>query len=75
MSAAESRDIAKEVAAKKGCKVYDVESPEARAVHAGRLCAALKQFIDPKQPKLVLMPHTYQVRDFAPKLATALAAR
>src|SRR6185369_16145003 len=25
-----------------------------------------------KQPKLVLMPHTYQVRDFAPQLATAL---
>ena len=34
--------------------------------------AALKQFIAQKQPKLVLMPHTYQVRDFAPKLATAL---
>ena len=28
-------------------------------------------FIEQKQPKLVLMPHTYQVRDFAPKLATA----
>ncbi|PYX49213.1 MAG: electron transfer flavoprotein subunit alpha/FixB family protein, partial [Acidobacteria bacterium] len=25
-----------------------------------------------KQPKLVLMPHTYQVRDFVPKLATAM---
>ena len=36
------------------------------------LVAALKDFIDQKQPKLVLMPHTYQVRDFAPQLATAL---
>ena len=25
-----------------------------------------------QQPKLVLMPHTYQVRDFVPKLATAM---
>ena len=28
--------------------------------------AALKGFIQQKQPTLVLMPHTYQVRDFAP---------
>ena len=34
--------------------------------------AALKTFIEQKQPQLVLMPHTYQVRDFAPKLATSL---
>ncbi|MGB9105925.1 MAG: electron transfer flavoprotein subunit alpha/FixB family protein, partial [Terriglobales bacterium] len=34
--------------------------------------AALKQFIGQRQPRLVLMPHTYQVRDFAPQLAAAL---
>jgi electron transfer flavoprotein alpha subunit len=34
--------------------------------------AALKDFINQKKPTLVLMPHTYQVRDFAPQLATAL---
>src|SRR6201987_4350871 len=33
---------------------------------------ALKKFIQEKQPKLVLFPHTYQVRDFAPRLALAL---
>ena len=33
---------------------------------------ALKQFISEKQPKLVLFPHTYQVRDFAPRLALGL---
>jgi electron transfer flavoprotein alpha subunit len=33
---------------------------------------ALKVFIGEKQPKLVLFPHTYQVRDFAPRLALAL---
>ena len=33
---------------------------------------ALKHFVADKQPKLVLFPHTYQVRDFAPRLALAL---
>jgi electron transfer flavoprotein alpha subunit len=33
---------------------------------------ALKQLIEKHQPTFVLFPHTYQVRDFAPKLATAL---
>jgi electron transfer flavoprotein alpha subunit len=30
---------------------------------------ALKQVIDAAKPELILFPHTYQVRDFAPKLA------
>ena len=33
---------------------------------------ALKQLIAAHQPSFVLFPHTYQVRDFAPKLATAM---
>ncbi len=33
--------------------------------------AALRQLLDRVQPRLVLFPHTYQVRDFAPKLAAA----
>jgi electron transfer flavoprotein alpha subunit len=33
---------------------------------------ALKQLIESHQSGYVLFPHTYQVRDFAPKLATAL---
>jgi electron transfer flavoprotein alpha subunit len=32
----------------------------------------LKEFLRDHPAKLVLMPHTYQVRDFVPKLATAL---
>jgi electron transfer flavoprotein alpha subunit len=32
--------------------------------------AALEQLIRKTSPRLVLFPHTYQVRDFAPKLAT-----
>jgi len=33
---------------------------------------ALKQLIEAHQPTYVIFPHTYQVRDFAPKLATAM---
>ena len=64
--------IANEVAAKKVAKVYDVESAALSAYTPDAFSAALKQFLETKQPKLVLMPHTYQVRDFIPKLATAM---
>ena len=64
--------IATEVAAKKLAKVYDVESPKLEPYTPDAFAAALKQLIEAKQPKLVLMPHTYQVRDFVPKLATAM---
>jgi electron transfer flavoprotein alpha subunit len=33
---------------------------------------ALRQLIEGQKPDLVLLPHTYQVRDFAPKLAASL---
>ena len=33
---------------------------------------AFRQLIAMHQPKYVVLPHTYQVRDFAPKLATAM---
>jgi electron transfer flavoprotein alpha subunit len=33
---------------------------------------ALRQVIDSTKPELILLPHTYQVRDFAPKLAASL---
>jgi electron transfer flavoprotein alpha subunit len=64
--------IAAEVAGKKVGKVYAVESPKLDPYTPDAFVAALKQFTTSKQPKLVLMPHTYQVRDFIPKLATAL---
>jgi electron transfer flavoprotein alpha subunit len=64
--------FAGEIAAKKVAKVYAVESPKLEPYTPDAFSAALKQFIESKQPKLVLMPHTYQVRDFVPKLATAI---
>src|SRR3954470_6776190 len=64
--------IAAEVAAKKIAKVYAIESAKLEPYTPDSFAAALQQFLSSKQPKLVLMPHTYQVRDFVPKLATAM---
>lgn len=64
--------IASEVAGKKVAKVYDVESPKFASYTPDAFATGLKQFLQSKQPSLVLMPHTYQVRDFVPKLATAM---
>src|SRR5581483_8364140 len=55
--------IAGEVAGKKLAKVYDVESPKLEPYTPDAFAAGLKQFLGSRQPKLVLMPHTYQVRD------------
>ena len=64
--------FAAEVAGKKLAKVYAIENPKLEPYTPDGFAAALKQFIGSKQPRLVLMPHTYQVRDFVPKLATAM---
>ncbi len=69
---ANGASVAAEVAAKKLTKVYSVESPKLDPYTPDAFAAALKQFLATKQPKLVLMPHTYQVRDFIPKLVTAM---
>ena len=64
--------IAVEIAAKKVAKVYDIESPKLEPYTPDAFAHALKEFLAQHPAKLVLMPHTYQVRDFIPKLATAL---
>jgi electron transfer flavoprotein alpha subunit len=64
--------VAAEVAAKKVAKVYEVHSPKLDPYTPDAFAAALKQFLAAKQPRLVLMPHTYQVRDFIPKLVTVM---
>lgn len=64
--------IAGEVAGKKLAKVYAIESPKLEPYTPDAFAVGLKQFLGSRQPKLVLMPHTYQVRDFVPKLATAM---
>ena len=62
--------LASEAATKKLVKVWAVEHDLLDAYTADGYTTAIEQLIQKLQPKLVLFPHTYQVRDFAPKLAT-----
>jgi electron transfer flavoprotein alpha subunit len=64
--------LAQELAGKSVAKVYALEAEALSAYTSDAYVHALKAFIGEKQPKLVLFPHTYQVRDFAPRLALAL---
>ena len=64
--------LAQELAAYKVEKVYDLEGPSLEAYTSDAYVHALKAFVARLQPKLVLFPHTYQVRDFAPRMAMAL---
>lgn len=64
--------LAQELAGYAVEKVYDLEAPSLEAYTSDAYVHALKQFVASQQPKLVLFPHTYQVRDFAPRLAMAL---
>jgi electron transfer flavoprotein alpha subunit len=65
-------ELANELAAKQLERVYAVEHGLLRDYTADGYAAALQQLIVAAKPRVVLFPHTYQVRDFAPKLATAL---
>ncbi len=53
-------------------RVYLVEHELLAKYTPDTYSAALHQLIEKVQPQLVIFPHTYQVRDFLPKLATAL---
>jgi electron transfer flavoprotein alpha subunit len=64
--------LAQEIAGKKVSKVFALESPKLDPYTPDAFAAALEQFIAEKQPRIVLLPHTYQVRDFVPKLATSM---
>jgi electron transfer flavoprotein alpha subunit len=65
-------EMAREVAGKKLSRVYAVESQWLKDYTPDGYTAAFKQVIEQVSPTLVLMSHTYQVRDFAPKLAASL---
>jgi electron transfer flavoprotein alpha subunit len=64
--------LAEELAAKNVAEVLLVEHDLLEAYTPDGYCVALSQVISAAKPDLVLFPHTYQVRDFAPKLAAML---
>jgi len=53
-------------------EVVSVDSPLLANYTADGYAAALREVIAQRQPRFVVFSHTYQVRDFTPKLAAAL---
>ena len=66
------RALAEELAARRLDEVLLVEHDLLEAYTADGFTLALGQVITQVKPDLVLLPHTYQVRDYAPKLAASL---
>src|ERR1051325_810867 len=65
------RALADEGAAAKVARVRLLDDPLLESYTPDGYCGALQQLIAAEQPAYVVLPHTYQVRDFAPKLAAA----
>ena len=64
--------LARDLSSKQLEKAYAVEHPLLESYTPDAYAAAIRQLVDRAKPELVLFPHSYQVRDFLPKLATAL---
>ena len=62
--------LGQELAGKKLATVYTIEHALLKHYTADGYVHALEQVIKKLAPAYVLFPHTYQVRDFAPALAT-----
>ena len=63
---------AQSLAGFKASKVVVLDHPALAAYTASASVAALAWLIAAEQPDVVLLPHTYQTRDFAPRLAARL---
>ena len=64
--------LAAELTARKLERVWWIEHELLGEYTPDGYAQALQQFVDQVKPTVVLFPHTYQVRDFLPKLATAM---
>ncbi len=64
--------LASELAAVDVTEVLAVESEPLREYTADGYTEALRALVSERKPRFVVFSHTYQVRDFAPKLAAAL---
>jgi electron transfer flavoprotein alpha subunit len=64
--------LAAELASKNVAEVLQIEHDLLENYTPDGFGLALKQVVEVSKPDLVLLPHTYQVRDFAPKLAAML---
>jgi electron transfer flavoprotein alpha subunit len=64
--------VAAELAAAQVQEIVTVDAPALEPYTPDGFTAALVQILEQLQPSLVVLPHTYQTRDFAPKLAARL---
>jgi electron transfer flavoprotein alpha subunit len=64
--------LAAELAAKQLEKVYAVENALLKDYTPDAYSIALRQLVEHAKPSVVIFPHSYQVRDFLPKLAASL---
>ncbi len=64
--------LAGELKGKNLAGAWAVEHPLLEVYTADGYTIALRQLIERAGPRLVLFPHTYQVRDFLPRLAASL---
>jgi electron transfer flavoprotein alpha subunit len=64
--------VAAELAAAQVQEIVTVDHPALASYTPDGHTAALQQVITQMSPSLVLLPHTYQSRDFAPKLAAGM---
>jgi electron transfer flavoprotein alpha subunit len=64
--------LAAELAAMDVQEVLSVDSPLLADYTADGYTQALREVIQQRKPRLVVFSHTYQARDFAPKLAASL---
>ena len=64
--------LAGELAGKKLEKVFVVEHELLQEYTPDAYASALRQLLAHAKPDYVIFPHTYQVRDFLPKVATSL---
>jgi len=64
--------VASELAEAEVAEVLTVQNPALRMYTADGFVQAVRGLIERTKPQYVLLPHTYQTRDFAPQLAASL---
>lgn len=68
----DTSSIGAELSARAATSIMAIEHPLLAEYTSDGYSRALQQWIEASKPDWVLMSHTYQVRDFAPKLAAAM---
>jgi electron transfer flavoprotein alpha subunit len=69
---ADIRALSADLASADLTEVLSVDSPQLQAYTADGYAEVLREVVNRRKPRFVVFSHTYQVRDFVPKLAVAL---